>query len=226
MQTNFGATLLLIVAVIIVVAVLIDFLLQLTPSVDITANTVQLPSNTVILDAPTLVLNCPLPISRISYSVSNTVGFKLYGLGNTSKLYMNFQDDDYLLQPGNGAVVYYKISRPFAQYVIGSGPYTLNVAINNPINISNYPGLYALTPYNGIDTLGTAGINIYVTPVSEVTKPNSTYEVRLNIVAAPNAAKSTYLMQLGATCFSPEFLLTIGNNPYNGTFPKSPLQLG
>ncbi len=222
-QNAGGGFVLIVLAIVIAAAVLADFLLQAAPAVPVTANTVKLPSNTVILDAPTLVLDCAQPLSRISYAVSNSLGFGLYPI--TSNLYQNFKNNDYVIEPGRAGTLYYNVTRPIATYVVGSGARSFNVTINNPINISNYPGIYSLQQGNGTQTTGGAGISVYVTPISEVTMPNNTYPVRISIAAASNAARASYLVQLGATCFSPVFLLTVGDKPYNKTFPNNPLDL-
>ena len=214
-----GGFILIILAVVIALGAVADFIIQGYPSVPMTANTVTLPSNTVILDAPTLILDCSPPLSRISYKVYNASGFRLYKIPNT--LYQNFEPYDYVIAPGKAGTLYYNVTRPVASYKVGN----LNITINNPINISNYPGIYSLQQVNGTQTLDSAGISFYVTPISEVTMPNNTYTVRMSVAARYGATRGSYLVQLGDTCFSPIFLLTIGNNAYNKTFPNNPLDM-
>ncbi len=175
------------------------------------SNTIELPANTPIIDGlPTSNL-CPSPSIFIYSILANTSGLSAYNQKNSNEA-------DYVMSSGKTAIINYTVIQVYNKTQknvteISSGA---NATTNSVINYTNQITLYGLTSTNNApNTLGASGLQVYITPSTEMLSKNHRYHVTITLKTSQNTPPNTYYVQLGGTCFGSTFLLTIGNSPYN-----------
>ena len=154
------------------------------------------------------VSSCVVPIYNIHSNMVGTTGLSTFNVSGVT---------DYLINPGNNGSINYTVY--VSNSIVPSNAAVVNAA---DINASNIVHLYHLSSNN--QTVGTTyDINISSDPDSEILVGNSNYSINVTIAVASNATEGTYWMSLGpGFCFSgPVALLTIGNQPYNGSVKES-----
>jgi hypothetical protein len=196
-------------------------------------NTIELPANTVINYQNSFTYgnsvsgsqSCPIRLGPTLFlAITNASGFSLYNISNIT---------DFVIAPGRAGQITYEIERIDYPYTT-MNPYPASK--DGPLTVENRIYFYNVNNRSNINTLGGAGINVYITPPSEMTYigsnysltppkivyPQSTYSVKLTLKLLPNATQNTYGITLGpAYCGGgPSFLFTVGNEPYNGAIPR------